>query len=384
MIERIQEKNIHAWLGRGKAIIVVGPRQVGKTTLINRITDNLDLRTLWLTGDDPATRTLFENITLARIKTILGQHEVVVVDEAQRLHNAGLTLKLITDHLPAVQLLVTGSSSLDLAAETKESLVGRKREYHLYPISFEEMCAHHGYHSERSLLEHRMIFGYYPEVVTTAPEQAQRILNDLSEGVMYRDLLTFDQIKKPSLLVKLLQALALQLGNEVSYYEVAQLVGADPGTVERYIDLLEQTFVLFRLPSLSRNVRNEIKKGRKIYFFDNGIRNSIIKNFNPLALRQDTGALWENFLLAERMKRNAYRESFCNSYFWRTTTQQEIDYVEEFGGRLYAYEFKWRSGQRPRFPRSFLEAYPGSRTRLVDQDNFETFVGVGEEEEIEK
>jgi predicted AAA+ superfamily ATPase len=376
MIPRIQAQNIRQWLGKGKAIIVIGPRQVGKTTLVRQISQDLDKNALWLTGDDPETRSLLDNISLARLQNLLGQHEVVVVDEAQRFSNAGLMLKLITDHLPTVQLFVTGSSSLDLAAQTKESLTGRKIEFHLYPLSFVEMCDHHGYLTERSLLEHRMLYGYYPEVVQQSPLQAQKILNDLSDGLMYKDLLTLDQIKKPSLLVKLLQALALQVGNEVRYLEVAQTIGADPLTVERYTDLLEQSFVLFRLPSLSRNARNEIKKGRKIYFYDNGIRNAILKNFSPLHLRNDTGALWENFLLAERMKRNAYSDYFSNAYFWRTTSQQEIDYVEDANGRLHAFEFKWQSKKPARFPATFLENYPGSACTLVNNENFDEFVGL--------
>ncbi|MFN0175597.1 MAG: ATP-binding protein [Saprospiraceae bacterium] len=376
MIPRTQAHNIRQWLGKGKAVIVIGPRQVGKTTLVRQITQNLEKKLLWLTGDDPETRSLLDNISLARLQNLIGQNEVVVVDEAQRFTNAGLMLKLITDQLPQVQLFVTGSSSLDLAAQTKESLTGRKIEFHLYPLSIAEMCVHHGYLTEHSLLEHRMLYGYYPEVVQKDPPQAQKILNDLSDGLMYKDLLSLDQIKKPSLLVKLLQALALQVGNEVRYLEVAQTIGADPVTVERYIDLLEQSFVLFRLPSLSRNARNEIKKGRKIYFYDNGIRNAILKNFSPLSLRNDTGALWENFLLAERMKRNAYTDYFCNTYFWRTTSQQEIDYVEEANGKLYAFEFKWQSKKPARFPNSFLENYPDSETTLINNENFDAFVGL--------
>jgi len=376
MVLRTQHQNIMEWLGKGKAIILIGPRQVGKTTLVRQITQRLDRKTLWLTGDDPETRSILNNISLARLQALIGQNEVVVVDEAQRFTNAGLMLKLMTDHLPQVQVFVTGSSSLDLAAQTKESLTGRKIEFHLYPFSFVEMCAEHGYLTERSLLEHRMLYGYYPEVVQKDPPQAQKILNDLSDGLMYKDLLSLDQIKKPSLLVKLLQALALQVGNEVRYLEVAQTIGADPLTVERYTDLLEQSFVLFRLPSLSRNARNEIKKGRKIYFYDNGIRNAILKNFSPLALRNDTGALWENFLLAERMKRNAYSDYFCNAYFWRTTTQQEIDYLEDAGGRLHAFEFKWQAKKPVRFPSAFLENYPGSSTTLINQESFDAFVGV--------
>ncbi len=376
MIPRTQEQNIRQRLDKGKAIIVTGPRQVGKTTLVRQISESLGRKTLWLTGDDPEARSLLDQISLARLKNIVGSHKVVVVDEAQRFTNAGLMLKLFTDHLPQVQLLVTGSSSLDLAAQTKESLTGRKFEFSLFPLSFVEMSNHQGYLAERSLLEHRILYGFYPEVVQHEPQEAQKILNDLSDGLMYKDLLTLDQVKKPSLLVKLLQALALQIGSEVSYNEVAQLIGADPLTVERYVDLLEQSFVLFRLSSLNRNAHNEIRKGRKIYFFDNGIRNAIIKNFSPLALRNDTGALWENFLLAERLKRNAYTEYFCNAYFWRTTTQQEIDYVEDAGGRLHAFEFKWLAQKTARFPKSFLEAYPGSETSLIDKSNFEAFTGM--------
>jgi len=377
MIPRKQGDSIRTWLGRGKAIIVIGPRQVGKTTLVRLIMQSLDRKVLWMTGDDPEARALLDNISLARMLALIGQNEVVVIDEAQRFVNAGLMLKLITDHAPQVQLFVTGSSSLDLAAQTKESLTGRKFEFPLYPLSFVEMCNHHGYLTEHALLEHRMLYGYYPEVVQSEPQQAQKILNDLSDGLMYKDLLTHEQVKKPALLVKLLQALALQSGSEVVYNEVAQIIGADPVTVEKYVDLLEQSFVLFRLPSLSRNARNEIKKGRKICFYDNGIRNAILKNFSPLSLRADTGALWENFLIAERKKRNTYADYLCNTYFWRTTTQQEIDYVEEANGKLNAFEFKWQAQQKPpRFPNAFLEAYPGSETSRIDRSNFDTFVGI--------
>lgn len=374
LIERTQGNNIGQWTGKGKAIVVIGPRQVGKTTLVQHLSEGLHKKTLWLTGDDPQTRSLLDNISLGRLQAIIGTHEVVVVDEAQRFTNAGLMLKLITDHMKHVQLFVTGSSSLDIAAQTKENLTGRKIEFYLYPISFAEMSGHHGYLQERSLLEHRMLYGYYPEIVSLAPPQAQKILADLSDGIMYKDLLTLDQIKKPSLLVKLLQALALQLGSEVRYHEIGQTIGADPLTVERYIDLLEQSFVLFRLPSFSRNARNEIKKGKKIYFYDNGIRNAILKNFAPLELRNDVGALWENFLLAERTKRNAYSDHACNAFFWRTNTQMEIDYIEESNGMIQAFELKWNPDKGRSFPKAFLELYPNSRTTFIHRDNFEEFV----------
>lgn len=375
MIQRIQEPFIKAALGKGKSIIIIGPRQVGKTTLVRQITSNLNKSVLWLTGDDPAVRAQLDDISLQNLRILIGANEVVVIDEAQRLKNAGLTLKLITDQMPHVWLFVTGSSALDIAAQTKENLTGRKFEYPLYPMSFVEMAQHHGYQQEQSLLEHRMLYGYYPEVVNNEPKLAQRILNDLSDGLMYKDLLTLDQIKKPSILVKLLQALALQVGNEVRYNEIARLIGIDPSTVEKYIDLLEQSFVVFRLSSLSRNARNEIKKGRKIYFFDVGIRNAIIKNFSPLSLRSDIGGLWENFLLAERMKHNIYNDNFCNTYFWRTVSQQEIDYVEEMGGIMHAFEFKWSPKKSAKFPQTFLDAYPNSEVQQIHQQNFWEFVG---------
>ena len=374
MIPRIQQKNIEALLFKGKAIILIGPRQVGKTTMVKEILSKLTPKKLWLSGDDPETRAQLSDIPLSRMKTLLGDHEIIVVDEAQRIQNAGLMLKLITDHFPNVQLFVTGSSSIDLASETKESLVGRKFEFQLYPISYGEMVKYNDYISEKGLLEQRLVYGYYPEIVTNETQLAIRILNDLTDGLMYKDLLTLDQIKKPSLIVKLLQAVALQLGNEVSYQELGQLVGADPATIEKYIDLLEKAFVVFRLSSLSRNARNEIKRGKKIYFYDNGIRNSIIKNFNPLSLRTDKGALWENFLIVERMKRNNYTGRFCNYYFWRTFAQQEIDFIEESGGMFSAFEFKWNPNKNVRFPNTFIKAYPNCSTSLIHPENFDDFL----------
>lgn len=377
MIPRLLSAKLQPFLGRKKALIIIGPRQVGKTTLIRTLTQISGINPLWLSGDDPQVRASLYNISTPQLKTIIGQSTTVVIDEAQRLHNPGLTLKLITDQLEGVQLLVTGSSALDLAAETKESLVGRKFEFLLLPLSFREMADHHGYLKERSLLEHRMIYGYYPEVVNSdTTVLTQRILNELTEGLMYKDLLMLDSLKKPTLLVKILQALALQLGNEVSYHEIGQLVGADQVTVERYISLLEQSYIVFRLSAFNRNLRNEIKRSRKIYFYDNGIRNSILRNFSPLALRQDTGALWENFLMVERLKYNLYNDRFCNAYFWRTTTQQEIDYVEEKDGILQAFEFKWQAKSRKSFPKTFLEAYPGTQTLTISQENFDQFLGM--------
>ena len=373
MINRALYEIVKSNLFKGKVILLLGARQVGKTTLLKLITKNRQKELLWLNGDEPDIRNLLTNTTSTQLKTVIGNKTLVVIDEAQRITNIGITLKLLVDNFSHLQLLVTGSSSLELANHLKEPLTGRKYEYNIYPISFSEMVEQHGFLEERRLLEHRMIFGYYPEVVTS-PGEERKLLNLLSDSYLYRDLFVLEGIKKPPLLEKILQALALQLGNEVSYNEIAQLVGSNPTTVEKYIDLLEKSFVIFKLPSLSRNLRNEIKKGKKIYFYDNGIRNSIINNYNLLNLRNDVGVLWENFLMSERQKLNHHNENFVNAFFWRTHAGQEIDYIEEYDGFLHAYEFKWNPKKKAKVPKSFLTAYPDSEVKKISTDNFEEFV----------
>ena len=374
MIERRMQKVVEKRLYKGKAIVIIGPRQVGKTTLVKSIVENLKNKTvLWLNGDEAETRELLSNTNSARLKAIVGQHEIVVIDEAQRIVNIGLTLKLLVDNVPTTQLIVTGSSVLELADEINEPLTGRKFEYFLFPLSFTEMVDATNLFEEMKLLEHRMIFGYYPEIVTNPGEEVE-LLQLLSGSYLYKDILKLGSVKKPPLLEKILQALAFQMGNEVSYHELSQLVGADAKTVERYIDLLEKSYVVFRLTSFSRNLRNELKKSRKIYFYDIGIRNSIIRNFSPTSMRQDIGALWENFLISERMKFNQLSGRWVNSYFWRTHTRQEIDYIEEYDGVLHAYEFKWNPKKRAKPPKIFFDSYPDATWHVVTKDNFEQFI----------
>lgn len=358
---------------KGKALVLFGSRQTGKTTLVEMILQGREEPVVRLNGDEPDVRGLLENATSTRLKAIVGQNRIVFIDEAQRIPNIGLTLKLFTDQLKDVQVVATGSSAFGLASRIQEPLTGRKYEYHLYPLSYAEVSEHHGVLEERRLLEHRMVFGYYPEIATHPGEEVE-LLKLLAGSYLYKDLLMLEQIKKPALLEKILKALALQLGNEVSFNEVARLVGADIQTVEKYIDLLEKSFVVFRLPAFSRNVRNEIRKGRKIYFYDNGIRNAIVGSFNLLSQRTDTGALWENFLISERMKNLAYRNMDCGRFFWRTTQQQEIDYLEEHGERLFAYEFKWNPAKKGRIPKTFSRAYPDSEAKTVTRENFEEFI----------
>jgi predicted AAA+ superfamily ATPase len=375
MIKRILENMIVKRLFRGKAIILYGPRQVGKTTLVTSLLEKRKEKTLFLNGDEPDVRELLEGVTSSRLKALFGKSRIVFIDEAQRIREIGLTLKLITDQIKEVQLIATGSSAFDLASHTKEPLTGRKYEFHLFPLAFGEMVEHHGLLEEKRLLKHRLVFGYYPEIVT-CPGEERELLRLLADSYLYKDLLTLENIKKPVLLEKILKALALQLGNEVSYHEIGQLVGADKNTVEKYIDLLEKAFVVFRLPAFSRNLRNEIKKGKKIYFYDNGIRNAVIGNFSPIEKRNDVGGLWENFLISERMKYLRYSGLYPGRYFWRTVQQQEIDYLEERDGQLYAFEFKWSKNKHIRFPRTFLRAYPESSTKLITPENFESFIGI--------
>lgn len=375
MIPRIVQSKIEERLFKGKAIILMGARQTGKTTLLRQLLPPDD-QVLWLNGDEPDVQTVFEKASSDRLKAFLGNNKVVIIDEAQRIRDVGLGIKLIKDHYPEIQVVATGSSSFDLANKVNEPQTGRKWEFQLYPLSFQEMVQHHGLIKEKRLLEHRLVYGYYPEVVTAEGDE-KAILRSLSDSYLYKDILLLEGIKKPEKLVKLLQALAFQVGNQVSNNELSRLTGLDGKTVESYIYLLEQTYVVFRLTSFSRNLRNELKASKKIYFYDNGIRNAIIANFQPVGLRVDIGALWENFLMAERLKRNHYHGHFVNSYFWRTKEQQEIDYIEEENGQLLAAEFKWNTGTKAKIPTSFLKHYPESRQSIVTPDDFESFVMEG-------
>lgn len=373
MIQRILEKRITDNTGKGKIIHIPGPRQVGKTTLLKKIAGETNIPVLWLNGDEADIRELFSNPTSTRLKSIIGTNKLVIIDEAQRIQDIGLALKLLVDNFPEIQLIASGSSAFELAEKINEPLTGRKIEMFLYPLSFEEMSRYTSILEERRMLEHRMIFGYYPEVITS-PSEEKEVLKRLTDAFLYKDVLSYEKLKKTSLVEKLLQALALQLGSQVSYNELGQLLGVDNQTIERYIHILEKAYIIFCLTSLSRNLRNELKKSRKIYFYDNGIRNALIRNFNPVGLRQDTGALWENFLLSERIKYTDYNSKWMNRYFWRTHSQQEIDYIEEYDGHFYAWEFKWNEKQKKPLPKAFADAYAQSQYQVVSKNNYEDFI----------
>ncbi len=375
MIPRAIQSRIETSLFKGKAVIIYGARQVGKTTLIRAIQKKFpETESLYLNCDEPDLRAALTEVTSTVLRELIGRKKIVFIDEAQRVKNIGVTLKLLVDNFPDRQIVATGSSSLDLSNEIIEPLTGRKYEFHLFPLSLAELRQNYSKLELDRLLERRMLFGMYPEIVAK-PDEAEVLLKSLAGSYLYKDVLQYQSLKRPELLDKLLTALALQAGNEVSYTELANLLGVNKDTVVNYIQILEKAFVVYRLSPFSRNLRTELTKLRKIYFYDTGIRNALINNFNPMSSRQDFGALWENFMIAERMKMNFNNGNSVNTYFWRTHQQHEIDYLEESGGALSGFEFKWQSSkQRP--PKIFLETYPGSSVDFIDHRNYGSFVGI--------
>lgn len=348
---------------------------MGKASLMRNLMSHHKEPILSLNCDDPEVRAMLSGVNLSNLRLLIGKHKIVIIDEAQRVDGIGLTLKLITDNIPDVQLLVTGSSSLELRNRLDEPLTGRKFEYTMFPVSTAELFDTYGLLGVKQTLENRLIFGSYPDIITHSDDAAE-LLTNLSGSYLYRDLLSLDDIRRPVLLEKLLVALALQVGSEVSFNELAQTTGTDSKTVEKYVNLLSKCFVIFQLSAYNRNVRTELKRGKKIYFYDNGIRNAILQNFSPLNLRQDVGALWENFFISERIKANHYAHRHAKSYFWRTTQQQEIDYIEDCDGKIDAFELKWnkRAAAKARMPEIFTKSYDVASFSAVTPDNYLQFL----------
>lgn len=373
MVHRILKERILPLLGSNKAIILMGARQVGKSTLLHQILGD-KTNVLWMSGDDTDIQALFTDMSSTRMRALIGNNRYVIIDEAQRIPDIGLRMKLITDQIPGVQVIATGSSSFELASKVNEPLTGRKREFKMYPLTFREMVDHTNLLDELRMIPHRLVYGYYPEVVCN-PGDEKVILKELSDSYLYKDILSLDSINKPDKLTRLLKALALQIGNQVSYNEIGNLIGLDSKTVERYIDILEKSYIVFRLGSFSRNLRNELKISRKIYFWDLGIRNAAIGNLAQIENRTDVGALWENFAIAERLKQNSYHTNFAQSWFWRTQQQKEIDYLEEENGVLSAFEFKWNENKtKTKCPEAFSTAYPNSKFTVITPRNIEEFL----------
>jgi predicted AAA+ superfamily ATPase len=327
----------------------------------------------WWNGDETDIRNLLEQPTSTKLKSLIGQNKTLVIDEAQRIENIGLCIKLITDHIKDVKVIASGSSAFELANKINEPLTGRKWEYHLYPLSFGEMVAHTNLLEEKRLLHHRLVYGYYPEIINI-PGNEQARLKQLASSYLYKDILTWERIQKPDKLEKLAQALAFQTAQLISYNELGQLCGLNAETVEKYINLLEKAFIVFRLPAFSRNLRNELKKSYKIYFYDNGLRNAVINQFNPVTLRQDIGQLWENWFISERMKFLNNTENNASRFFWRTLAQQEVDYIEDTNGKVTAFECKWNEKAKGGLSKAFSNAYPTAATHIVHPENAETFL----------
>ncbi len=371
MIQRERAKDIKKALSLGKAIIITGARQTGKTSLIHMLFSSDTA--LFLSGDNLDVQEIFKALSAERLKAYLGNKKILIIDEAQRIRDIGLGLKLIADHLPEVALIATGSSSFELANKINEPLTGRKREFRLYPFSFRELVNEYGLLAEKRILPHRLVYGSYPELVVNQGEE-KNILKEISDSYLYKDILSWGHIQKPEKLTRLLQALALQIGSQVSYSELASLSGLDAKTVEKYIGVLEQTYIVFRLSSFSRNARNELKNSRKVYFYDNGIRNAILANFAPIENRQDAGQLWENYLISERRKFLEAENLWVNSFFWRTKEQKEIDLIEESDGKLAAFEFKYSASKKAQVPLAFKNAYPDAEFKVITPANVEEFL----------
>ena len=375
-IERDLKAVLDSKIGKGKVLLLIGPRQVGKTTLLKNILTSIssEKKVQFWNCDESDVRQFLSEANSAKLKSFVGNSDFIVIDEAQRVKDIGLTIKLLHDSFPNVQLAVTGSSSLDLSNSINEPLTGRKFEYNLFPFSTNELVNHTSMLEEMRLLKNRLVYGFYPDVVNN-PGEEKEILTNIVNSYLYKDVFEFQDIRKSSVIEKLVQALALQVGSEVSFNELGNLLGIDTVTVQRYVDLLEKAYVIFHIRSFSRNVRNELKKSIKIYFYDNGVRNSVISNFSPVELRSDIGALWENFLISERIKNNTYHNKHAKYYFWRTTQKQEIDFIEEVDQNLFAYEFKYNPKKvNSKCPVTFSNNYPNVPFEVITSENYMDFV----------
>lgn len=375
MIKRTLLERLKKQCFKGKTIVLIGSRQVGKTTLLKQLQKDLQVKSVWLNADEADILAILSKASTSTelLQAIGNNTQLVIIDEAQQIPNIGLKLKLMFDNFPEIQVIATGSSAFDLQNNMNEPLTGRKISFDLYPISYNELINHTSILEAKRQLETRLIYGSYPDVINHIGEEKQ-VLIELANSYLFKDILKIDSIRKPEHIEKLVRALAFQVGSEVNFNELAKTIGnIDAKTVEKYINLLQKTYIIFQLPAFSRNLRNEIKKGKKYYFYDNGIRNALINNFSPMEMRFDKGAIWENFLISERVKRNKYINRHTNNYFWRTKDQSEIDYIEEIDGYLHSFEFKWQS-KKVKQPKSFNIAYPKNTFSIITQENYLDFI----------
>lgn len=369
MIQRFLAATLSQKSNSKKVVIILGPRQAGKTTLVKYMTEATGTEFTYINGDEPVTRSLWKPDNVSTVMQLIGKNKLIIIDEAQALENIGLLVKILIDREPGYQFIITGSSALELANQTFESLTGRFSGYKLLPVSIQEIRHTFGLMQVIENLPQRLILGSYPEVITNS-DNAREVITTITQSYLYKDLLALTGLRKPQVLDDLLKALSWQVGSQVSYNELSRKLGIDVKTVDKYITILEKNFILFTLPSFARNLRNELLRSKKIYFYDNGIRNSVINNFSPLSYRSDIGALWENFLVSERIKWLTNNGIQANQYFWRTTSQSEIDYIEELDGKISAFEFKFNPKNKVRFSPSFVESYKPEEIKVVHSENY--------------
>ena len=368
--------DLDKYIKPNKVLIIFGPRQAGKTTLLKDYLRTIDGKVKYKleSGDDMSIQELFSSNNFSRIKEYAKGYELIVIDEAQRIKNIGQGLKIMVDEIPGIKIIVTGSSSFELAGQVGEPLTGRKITLTLYPVSQVELKNLHNDYELKNRLEEHMIYGSYPEVVASDdPAEKKRILNEIVNSYLLKDIMELERVKGSKVLLDLLRLLAFQIGNEVSLSELGRQLGLDYKTVARYLDLFEKSFVIYNLRGFSRNLRKEVTKKSKYYFLDNGVRNAVIANFNSFGLRDDTGKLWENFMVSERLKKQSYKNIYANNYFWRTWDQKEVDFIEEREGKLFGFEFKWKD-KAVKKPNEWLASYPNSEFLAVTQENYIDFV----------
>lgn len=373
-IKQRQLENLKNALKPGKVVVIYGARRTGKTTLLNEYLKAETAPYLLVSGEDITIQGYLSSQSIEKLKTFVGNNQLLIIDEAQKVQNIGLNLKLIVDHIPGIRVIATGSSSFDLARSIGEPLTGRKTTLTQYPLAQLELSPIEQRHETDSRLEGRLVYGAYPEVVLLHDNrEREQYLKEIVSSYLYKDILELEGIRQSAKIGRLLQLIAFQIGKEVSYTELGTSLGMSKNTVDHYLDLLEKAFVIKKLGGFSRNLRNEVTKNSRYYFVDNGVRNALINNFNPLELRNDVGELWENYLIVERLKRQEYLQESSNNYFWRTYTKKELDLIEERNGKLAGYEIKWGKA-KPRAPKEWLTAYSDATFQLINRDNYLEFI----------
>ena len=373
-IPQEQLNNLNRFLQPQKAIIVYGPRRCGKTTLLTKMIEGIKEKYLLVSGEDITVQDYLSSQSVEKLKSFIGDNKFLIIDEAQKIKNIGLNIKLLLDNVDMLKVVATGSSSFDLARQIGEPLTGRKYTLKMFPLAQLELNKIQNKPEIDATLEQRLVYGSYPEIILIKNNTKKiAYLKEIVASYLYKDILELEGIRHSDKLVRLLQLLAFQIGKEVSFNKFGQQLGMSKNTVDRYFDLLEKSFVLFKLRGFSRNLRKEISKNSRYYFYDIGIRNALINNFNSLSMRNDIGMLWENYIIIERVKKQEYLGISANNYFWRTYNQKEIDFIEERQGKLYGYEIKW-SNDKCKPPKEWREAYKGSEFNIITKENYLTFI----------